>query len=230
MAHNHGFQALSYERPSVHQQRAVAAKLLAEHDRRRSVRTFSADPIPMDVLEACIRAAALAPSGANKQPWTFCIVTEPELKRRIREAAEAEERAFYAGRAPQSWLDDLAHLGTDAEKPFLEQAPALVVLFAQNRGSDGGKHYYISESVGIAAGFFISALHRCGLVTLTHTPSPMGFLATLLKRPSNERAFLLLPVGYPVDGCEVPRLTRKAFGDVCVHYDVPSEPHLTPVE
>ena len=104
------------------------------------------------------------------------------------------------------------------------------MLFAQNRGSDGGKHYYISESVGIAAGFFISALHRCGLVTLTHTPSPMGFLATLLKRPSNERAFLLLPVGYPVDGCEVPRLTRKAFGDVCVHYDVPSEPHLTPVE
>ena len=214
-----GFQRLDYHRPTPAWQREVAAEMVRQHRLRRSVRDFSADPIPLDVLDACIEAAALAPSGANKQPWSFCVVTDPALKRRIRLAAEAEERAFYGGRASDRWLADLAHLGTDAAKPFLETAPALVVLFAQKRGRDGQKHYYISESVGIAAGFLISALHRCGLATLTHTPSPMGFLAELLQRPANERAFLLLPVGYPAEGCQVPRIERKPLDEVRLRYD-----------
>ncbi|MCO4761052.1 MAG: nitroreductase family protein [Myxococcales bacterium] len=213
-----GHISLRYQRPAESDMRVQAAKLLSEHQSRRSVRHFSCDPIPLDVLHDCIRAAGLAPSGANKQPWTFCVVTDPALKTQIRDAAEAEERAFYRGRAPQSWLDDLAHLGTDHNKPFLEEAPALVVLFAQNRGANGSKHYYISESVGIAAGFFISALHRCGLVTLTHTPSPMKFLGELLGRPASERAFLLLPVGYPASDCEVPDIERKPFAQICVGY------------
>lgn len=219
MARSEGFEALTYVRPDLATIRRTAQTLLAQHRTRRSVRHFSPDPIPLDVLDLCIEAAGLAPSGAHKQPWSFCVVTDPALKRKIRAAAEQEEQAFYATRAPQSWLDDLAVFGTDANKPFLETAPALVVLFAQNRGLDGSKHYYISESVGIAAGFFISALHRCGLVTLTHTPSPMGFLAELLGRPASERAFLLLPVGFPAEDCEVPILARKSLDAIRVRYD-----------
>lgn len=184
---------------------------------RRSVRSFSADPIPLEVVRTAISSAALAPSGANKQPWTFVLVTDSVVKRRIRAAAEEEERAFYGGRAPERWLRDLEPLGTNADKPFIEEAPCLVVIFAQRHGAgEDEKHYYVQESVGIAAGFLIAALHHAGLATLTHTPSPMAFLAEILGRPKNERPYLLLPVGYPATDCEVPDLTRKATDEVLV--------------
>ena len=185
--------------------------------RRRSVRRFSPEPIPLDVVRDCVRAAVSAPSGANKQPWTFVLVTDPEVKRRIREAAEAEERAFYGGRAPQRWLDELQPFGTGPDKPFLEVAPALIVVFAQKHG--GGpdeRHYYVQESVGLATGMLLAALHHAGLATLTHTPSPMGFLAKVLNRPERERPFLLIPVGYPARGCRVPDIARKPLSEVLV--------------
>ncbi len=207
---------LAFARRDEREMRARAQAFLAEVRTRRTVRHFSADPIPLDVVRTCIDAAAQAPSGANKQPWTFALVTDPALRRRIREAAEEEERAFYGGRAPQRWLDDLVPFGTDADKPFLETAPALVVVFAQVKGPADERHYYVRESVGIATGILLTALHHAGLATLTHTPSPMGFLAEILGRPAEEKAFLLIPVGYPADGCEVPAITRKARGSYLV--------------
>jgi nitroreductase len=184
---------------------------------RRSVRDFSDEPIPLDVVMACIEAAAQAPSGANKQPWTFVLVTDPETKSRIRAAAEKEEQAFYAGAAARKWLDALEPLGTGPEKPFLERAPALIAVFAQRHGNDvGDRHYYVVESVGIAVGFLLAALHHAGLATLTHTPAPMQFLSDVLGRPPNERAFCLIPVGYPANGCEVPVITRKPLDGVLV--------------
>lgn len=211
--------ALVFEALAPEVQRERAQRLFQTMRARRSVRDFSPAPIDLDVVRRCIDVAAQAPSGANKQPWTFALVTSPALKRRIREAAEAEERAFYGGRAPETWLADLAPLGTDAEKPFLEIAPALIVLFAQNRGAtEQDKHYYVQESVGIAAGFLIAALHQCGLATLTHTPSPMGFLAEVLGRPKTERAVLLLPVGLPAPGCTVPAIERKARDEYLVEF------------
>ena len=187
--------------------------------RRRSVRDFSTEPIPIDVVRRCIETAAQAPSGANKQPWTFALVTSAQVKRKIREAAEREERSFYEGRASARWLADLEPLGTNESKPFLEEAPALIVLFAQRFGDTAQeRHYYVSESVGIAAGFLIAALHHAGFATLTHTPSPMKFLGEVLARPDNERAFLLLPVGYPKDTCQVPRISRKPLSEVLVEY------------
>ena len=178
--------------------------------KRRSVRDFSPDPVPLDVLERCIDVAAQAPSGANKQPWSFVLVTDAEVKRQIRAAAEKEEQAFYAGRASKKWLEDLAPLGTGPDKPFLETAPALIVVFAQRHGSDrGDRHYYVSESVGIAVGFLLAALHDAGLATLTHTPSPMRFLSEILERPRNEQAYVLIPVGFPVADCRVPAIERK---------------------
>ncbi len=183
---------------------------------RRSVRDFSPDPIPDGVLEDCLRAAAAAPSGAHKQPWTFVVVEDPERKRQIRAAAEAEEQTFYGGRAPDRWLTDLGPLGTGPSKPYLEQAPALIAVFAHRSGPAGERHYYVSESVGIAVGFLIAALHHAGLATLTHTPSPMGFLGTLLERPPHERAYVLLPVGFPSERCEVPDLTRKPLHEVAL--------------
>lgn len=183
---------------------------------RRSVRHFSDEPIPLDVVRHCIRAAAQAPSGANKQPWTFVLVTDPKLKRQIREAAEEEERSFYEQRAPRDWLNDLEPLGTDAHKPFLQTAPALIAVFAQKRARDGGKHYYVSTSVGLACGFLLAALHDAGLATLTHTPSPMHFLATILGRPEHEKPYLLIPVGYPALDCRVPAVTRRPLREVLV--------------
>jgi nitroreductase len=181
------------------------------------VRDFSDEPIPDDVVERCIETAAQAPSGANKQPWTFVLVTDPAIKSEIRAAAEAEERAFYAGRAPPRWLADLEPLGTDADKPFLEEAPVLIVVFAQRRGASADeRHYYVSESVGIACGFLLAALHDAGLAALTHTPSPMAFLAEILERPATERAYLLIPVGYPAAGCQVPRIERKSLAEVLI--------------
>lgn len=195
-----------------------AAEFADDVSRRRSVRAFSSRPLPPGVIRHCLRAAASAPSGANRQPWHFAVVTDAEIKRRIREAAEKEERAFYAERAPESWLDDLAPLGTDAEKPFLEQAPCLIVIFAERFEvlADGSRHknYYVPESVGIATGILISALHRAGLATLTHTPSPMGFLREILGRPTAERPFLILVAGYPEDGVMVPDIERKPLDAV----------------
>lgn len=180
----------------------------AELRRRRTVRDFDRRPVPRPVIETCLMAAGTAPSGANLQPWHFAVIESPEAKKRIRLAAEEEERAFYAGRAPKEWLEALAPLGTDADKPFLEEAPLLIAIFAQRSGTrpDGRKvtHYYVPESVGIATGFLIAALHAAGLATLTHTPSPMGFLNEICERPSWEKPTILLVVGYPKAGCRVP--------------------------
>ena len=186
--------------------------------RRRTVRDFSPEPVPREVIEAAIRAAATAPSGANQQPWFFVAISDPALKARIREAAEAEEKAFYAGRAGAEWLDALLPFGTTWEKPFLETAPWLVVIFQQRWGvrPDGGKakHYYAPESVGIATGLLIAALHGAGLAMLTHTPSPMGFLNEICGRPESEKAAILLVVGRPAPGCQVPAIGKKPFGEV----------------
>lgn len=195
-----------------------AAEFYAELRRRRSVRHFSDRPVPRAIIEDCLRAANSAPSGANKQPWHFVVVSDPATKQRIRQAAEAEERAFYERRAPQEWLDDLAPLGTGPDKPFLETAPYLIAIFARRYGlrPDGSKeqHYYVQESVGIATGMLIAALHHAGLVTLTHTPSPMNFLSEILGRPSNERPYLLLVTGYPAPDATVPVLSKKSLEEV----------------
>jgi iodotyrosine deiodinase len=176
--------------------------------RRRTVRDFSDRPVPRDVIEFSLLSAGTAPSGANLQPWHFTVITSPDAKRRIRGAAEAEERDFYHGRAPQEWLDALAPLGTDENKPFLETAPVLIAIFGQrsSEGPDGRKvkNYYVPESVGIATGFLIASLHAAGLVTLTHTPSPMGFLNEICRRPETEKPYILLVTGYPAEGCRVP--------------------------
>jgi nitroreductase len=196
---------------------ARAAAFYADLRRRRSVRDFADRPVPRAVIEAALRAAGTAPSGANFQPWHFVVVASPELKRHLRQAAEAEEREFYARRAPQDWLDALAPLGTDADKPFLETAPYLIAIFAQpyHLAPDGSKvkHYYVTESVGIATGMLITALHHAGLATLTHTPSPMNFLNTLLDRPAYERPFLLLVTGYPAENAHVPVITKKPLDE-----------------
>lgn len=198
--------------------RERAAAFYAEMRRRRSVRAFDRRPVPAGVLEDCLRAAGTAPSGANQQPWRFVVVTDPAVKRRLRLAAEKEERAFYRQRAPREWLDALAPLGTDEHKPFLEDAPVLIAVFGERYGVDGEgrklKRYYVDESVGLACGLLIAGLHHAGLATLTHTPSPMGFLNRVLGRPENERPFLLLVVGYPAADARVPRLTRKALRDI----------------
>jgi iodotyrosine deiodinase len=188
-------------------------------DARRTVRDFSDKPVPKSVIEKLILTASTAPSGAHKQPWTFCAISDTEIKKQIRIAAEKEEYESYKGRMPEQWLKDLAPLGTDWEKPFLEIAPWLIVLFAQSTGENKEKHYYVQESVGIAAGFLITAIHQAGLVTLTHTPSPMNFLKSILKRPDNERPFLLLPVGYPANEAFVPDIERKKMEEVAVFYE-----------
>jgi iodotyrosine deiodinase len=211
-----------YRRPRLPEPVALerARDFRAEMGARRSIRMFSADPVPREMIELAILTAASAPSGAHQQPWTFVAVNDPDVKGRIREAAEAEERRNYAGRMPADWLSALAPLGTDWRKPFLEIAPWIVVLFEQVHGwhPDGSisKHYYARESVGIACGLFIAAIHRMGLATLTHTPSPMRFLSRILDRPSNERPFVLLPVGYPAEDCTVPDLTRRPLDEVAV--------------
>ena len=211
---------LPYEKPALPDVAARARGFFEAMDRRRSVRDFSPEPVPAGVIEDLVRTASTAPSGAHRQPWTFVAVSDPDIKRRIRIAAEREERENYGGRMPDEWLHALEPLGTDAHKPFLEIAPWLVVLFRQNHGVGPGgehvRHYYVAESVGIAAGLFLTAVHQAGLVALTHTPSPMGFLGEILERPANETACLLIPVGYPAAGAQVPDLRRKQLDEVLV--------------
>jgi iodotyrosine deiodinase len=209
---------LEFTERSADDMRARAAAFYDDIRRRRSVRDFSDRPVPREVIEDALRAAGTAPNGANLQPWHFVVVQDAAIKQRIRAAAEEEERAFYGGRAPQQWLDALAPLGTDAQKPFLEIAPCLIAVFAQSHGVDAAgnvvKHYYVQESVGIAVGFLVAALHHAGLATLTHTPSPMGFLSQILERPDNERPFLLLVVGYPADDAQVPTIRKKDLTEI----------------
>ena len=222
------FRPLDAERYPPEEMQRRAAEMYAEMARRRSVRAFSREPVPRTLVEAAVRTASTAPSGAHQQPWTFAVVGDPELKRRIREAAEAEERVNYAGRMPPEWIEALAPLGTDFEKAHITDAPWVVVLFRRSYGMrpDGSRatHYYTTESCGIAAGFFIAALHHMGLATLTHTPSPMGFLRELLGRPENEKPFLLLPVGYPAADARVPDLRRKTLEEVSVWFEPDSLP------
>jgi nitroreductase len=191
-------------------------------EKRRTVRQFSDKAIAKEVIENVIMAGSAAPSGAHKQPWTFCVVTDPELKRRIRIAAEEEEYESYHGRMSEEWLQDLQPLGTDWHKPFLETAPALIVVFRRSweLAQDGSKHqnYYVQESCGLSVGFLLAAIHHAGLVALTHTPSPMNFLSQILQRPDNEKPYLLIPIGYPSDDCWVPDLKRKGIDNVMVWY------------
>jgi len=195
-----------------------AAEFAAQISKRRTVRHYSDKPVSRTVIEDCVRAAGAAPSGANKQPWHFVVVASADIKKQIRDAAEAEEHEFYTRRAPKEWLEVLAPLGTDEKKPFLETAPYLIVVFEERYaiGADGDrkKNYYTQESVGLATGILITALHNAGLTTLTHTPSPMGFLNDVLKRPANERPFLILVVGYPATDAVVPDISRKPLDDI----------------
>lgn len=191
-------------------------------DKRRTVRHFSDKPVPKELIENIIMTASTAPSGAHKQPWTFCAVANPAIKSKIREAAEEEEYKSYHGRMSEEWLEDLAAIGTDEHKPFLEIAPWLIIVFKKSYNLVNGKkrkNYYVNESVGLAAGFLLTAIHNAGLASLTHTPSPMGFLQKILNRPENEKPFLLIPVGYPAEDAEVPDLSRKPAEEVIVYFE-----------
>jgi nitroreductase len=207
-----------YQEYPLEEMRQRAQSFYREVRRRRTVRDFSDRPVPKEVIEDCLRAAGTAPNGANLQPWHFVVVSDPEVKRAIRQGAEEEERRFYHGRAPQDWLDALAHLGTDEHKPFLETAPYLIVIMGEsyslNQAGEKVKNYYVKESVGIATGILITALHTAGLVTLTHTPSPMDFLNQILGRPKNENPFLVLVVGYPAEDAKVPVITKKPLEEI----------------
>lgn len=211
------------ERLSPEESLARARRVLARLDERRSVREFSSDPVPRELIELAIKAASTAPSGAHMQPWTFVAISAPELKAKIREAAEAEEKESYERRMSEEWRQALAPLGTDWHKPYLEVVPWIVVLFAQRYAPlpDGSKrkHYYVTESCGIAAGMFIAALHEVGLATLTHTPSPMRFLSELLERPAHETPLILFPIGYPSPEAQVPDLARKPLDQISVWHE-----------
>ena len=213
-----GFKKLDFEEYSESKMRSRSESFLNEIITRRTVREFSDRIVPIDIINNCIKTAASAPSGANKQPWQFVIVRDSGIKTKIREAAEKEEKEFYGHRATKEWLEDLNQFGTDWHKPFLEIAPYLIVIFRKiyDLEDDGTqrKNYYVNESVGIASGFLLAALHHAGLATLTHTPSPMNFLGEILNRPKNEKAFLLIPVGYPAKDAEVPDISKKPFGEI----------------
>lgn len=201
----------------------ASAEFYSLMNERRSVRSFSSKPVAKEVIENIIKTAGTAPSGAHKQPWVFCVVSNPQLKKKIREAAEKEEQLSYAERMSERWKDDLKPLGTDSNKPFLTNAPYLIIVFKKvydvNENNQKQNNYYVNESVGIAAGMLITAVHNAGLITLTHTPSPMNFLSELLNRPKNERPFLLLPIGYPEQPAYVPDLKRKTIEEIAVFYD-----------
>ena len=214
------FVPLAFRRLDAESQLEASERFLARLAERRSVRAFSREPVERRLVENAVAAAGTAPSGAHQQPWTFVVVADAELKRRLRVAAEEEERRGYEGRMSAEWLEALRPLGTDWRKPHLEDAAYVIAVFEQVYGlaQDGAKrkHYYARESVGIAVGLLLAALHEAGLATLTHTPSPMGFVRELLGRPRNERAFCLIPVGYPADDCTVPDLRRKPLGEILV--------------
>jgi iodotyrosine deiodinase len=214
------YEPLDFAELAPAEMRARAQAFHALMRRRRTVRDYSDRPVPREIIAEAVRTAALAPSGANQQPWTFVCIADPAVKARIRAAAEEEERAFYGGRAGEEWLAALSHLGTDWQKPFLEAAPWLIAIFGQRYGTDANghkvKHYYVPESVGIACGFLIAALHNAGLATLTHTPSPMGFLNEICGRPESEKAYILLVAGYPAHGCRVPKIAKKTLEEVSV--------------
>tara|TARA_R110002124_G_scaffold196642_1_gene363712 strand:- start:107 stop:781 length:675 start_codon:yes stop_codon:yes gene_type:complete len=215
------YKFISYSRPNIEKEEALkrSGEYYEFMNLRRSVRDFSNAAVPKLLVENIIKTASTAPSGAHKQPWTFVAISDPVLKKKIRLAAEKEEKEFYENRAPKEWLEDLAPIGTDWEKPFLELAPWLIVAFKKSYNLENGlkkKNYYVQESVGLACGFLISAIHHAGLITLTHTPSPMNFLANILERPENEKPFLLLPVGYPAEDAKVPDLARRPLEEVSV--------------
>jgi len=213
-----GFKKLDFEEYSESKMRSRSESFLNEIVTRRTIREFSDRIVPIDIINNCIKTAASAPSGANKQPWQFVIVRDSGIKTKIREAAEKEEKEFYGHRATKEWLEDLNQFGTDWHKPFLEIAPYLIVIFRKiyDLEDDGTqrKNYYVNESVGIASGFLLAALHHAGLATLTHTPSPMNFLGEILNRPKNEKAFLLIPVGYPAKDAEVPDISKNPFSEI----------------
>ncbi len=223
------FIPLKFERLEPQEQLERAREFLALMRQRRTVRAFSPEPVPLELLSLAIETAGSAPSGANQQPWRFVVVSDPATRRRIRLAAEEEERTNYERRFPDEWKEALVPLGTDWHKEFLEIAPHLIVVFRVDYGvspspvNDGtmvrSKHYYVNESVGIAVGFLLAALHNAGLATLTHTPSPMGFLAEILGRPKNEKPYLLIPVGYPAEGATVPNITKKALDEIMIVID-----------
>jgi iodotyrosine deiodinase len=222
LSSKYNFIPINFERLAPVAQQQRAAEFYELMQRRRTVRDFSSEPVPFDLIKLAIQTAGTAPSGANQQPWHFVVVSNPEIKRQIRLAAEAEERENYSGRFPDEWLRALAPLGTDWHKEFLEIAPYLIVVFKQDYGleilPDNSerkiKHYYVNESVGIAVGLLLAALHNAGLATLTHTPNPMGFLSEILQRPKNEKPYLLIPVGYPTPDAQVPDITKKSFAEV----------------
>ncbi len=220
-----GYKHLIYNSNTITEEESLSkSKSFYEWlDTRRSVREFSKQPVSKEIIENLIKSASTAPSGAHKQPWTFCVISNEDLKTKIRVAAEVEEKENYDNRMSERWKKDLAPLGTDMNKPFLEEAPWLVIAFKKvyEFGENKEKHtnYYVNESIGIACGMLISAIHNAGLVTLTHTPSPMNFLAKILNRPANERAFLLLPIGYPKSEVYVPDITRKCLDEVAVFYE-----------
>ena len=213
------FKKLQFQKITFEEMDYNSNQFFQKVSSRRSVRDFSRDDFPIDIIKNCIKSASTAPSGANKQPWHFVIVKDPIIKRKIRKAAETEEKEFYGGRAPKEWLDDLNQFGTDWNKPFLEEAPYLIVVFSKkfdiNDDGTNTKNYYVSESVGIASGLLLTALHNAGLVTLTHTPSPMAFLSDILNRPPSDKPYLIIPVGFPSENAEVPNIKKKTFKEIC---------------
>lgn len=218
-----GFEHIHYNRPQISAEDLIknSQEFYQFMDQRRTVREFANQPVPLEVIENIIKTASTAPSGAHKQPWTFCLISDPEIKRKIRLAAEEEEKISYESRMSETWKSDLKPLGTNWEKPFLEEAPYLIVVFKQSYGMENGEkvqHYYVNESVGIACGFLIAAIHQAGLVAVTHTPSPMNFLGQILNRPSHEKPYLLIPVGYPRAETYVPDIQRKSLDEILIRY------------
>lgn len=212
------FKKLDFKKFSQQEMLERSKSFLSEISSRRTVREFSSKKFPIEIIENCIKSAGTAPSGANKQPWSFTIIEDKKVKAKIRIAAEKEEKEFYGRRATKEWLEDLNQFGTNWEKPFLETAPYLIIVFKQiydvNETGSQRKNYYVNESVGIASGFLLAALHNAGLATLTHTPSPMNFLGKILNRPENEKAYLLIPVGYPSEKAKVPNIKKKPFSEI----------------
>jgi len=219
-----GYEHIEYQRDTYEPEVATRRSLEFYEwlDKRRTVREISDKPVPKELVQNLIISASTAPSGAHKQPWTFCAISNPEIKKEIRKAAEEEEHKSYSGRMSERWKKDLEPLGTDWNKPFLEKAPWVIIVFKRiyeiDENGEKQNNYYVNESVGIACGFFLTALHNAGLVTLTHTPSPMNFVTEILNRPDNERPYLLLPIGYPEDEVYVPNIHRKELDEVMVHY------------